>query len=105
MEELLTATPSSTFGGLVGAVAGFDLSRRLPRLDVPSLVMVGTRDRLTPLRHAQRLAHTLPRAELVELARCGHVPMLERRFEFSRLIDEFSAKQHRLHHEVGRHAV
>jgi pimeloyl-ACP methyl ester carboxylesterase len=105
VEELLSATPSSTFGGLVSSVAGFDLSRRLPDLDVPALVIAGTHDRLTPLRHARRLAHRLPEAELVELARCGHVPMLERRFEFARLLEEFSAKRSRRGHEVGRHAV
>ena len=31
-------------------------------------------------------------AQLVELPRCGHMPMLERRHEFSRLVDEFTAK-------------
>jgi pimeloyl-ACP methyl ester carboxylesterase len=34
----------------------------------------------------------LATAQLVELPRCGHMPMLERRHEFSRLIDEFSDK-------------
>jgi pimeloyl-ACP methyl ester carboxylesterase len=93
--ELLNAAPPSTFRGLVSSVAAFDLSAHLSRLDVPALVLAGTHDRLTPLRHARRLAGTLPRAELVELARCGHMPMLERRYEFSRLIDEFSAKRDR----------
>jgi pimeloyl-ACP methyl ester carboxylesterase len=28
----------------------------------------------------------------VELPRCGHMPMLERRHEFARLIEEFAVK-------------
>ena len=54
--------------------------------------MVGSHDRLTPPRHARRTADALPRAELVELPRCGHMPMIERRREFARLLDEFAAK-------------
>ena len=49
-------------------------------------------DRLTPPRHAQRTAAALARSELVELPRCGHMPMIERRREFTRLIEEFAAK-------------
>jgi pimeloyl-ACP methyl ester carboxylesterase len=102
VEELITATPSSTLAGLMASVATFDLSRALPTLDLPSLVIVGSHDHLTPVRHAERLARALPRAELVELARSGHVPMLERRYEFSRLLSEFAAKLDRRHPDVGR---
>ena len=63
-----------------------------PRSSCRPLVVVGTHDRVIPPRHARRLAAGLPRAELVELPRCGHQPMLERRNEFNRLLDEFSAK-------------
>jgi pimeloyl-ACP methyl ester carboxylesterase len=61
-------------------------------MDLPALVLVGSHDHLTPPRHAWRTAAAQPRAELVELPRCGHMPMLERRREFGRLVDEFSAK-------------
>jgi len=91
-ERLHMATASSTMGALLPALALFDLSSRLGTIDLPVLVVVGSHDRLTPPRHALRTAGALPRAELVELARCGHMPMLERRREFARLVDEFSAK-------------
>jgi pimeloyl-ACP methyl ester carboxylesterase len=92
VEGLHMATPSSTLGSLLPALAMFDLSRWLGSVDLPVLVVVGSHDRLTPPRHAQRTAGALPHAELVELPRCGHMPMLERRREFSRLLDEFTAK-------------
>lgn len=92
VEQLHRAAPMGTLGQLVASLALFDLSAELGEIDLPALVVVGSRDRLTSLRHARRMADALPRAELVELPRCGHMPMLERRNEFSRLLEEFCAK-------------
>jgi non-heme chloroperoxidase len=92
VEGLHLATAPSTVAALLPALALFDLSTWLGHLERPVLVVVGSRDRLTPPRHAQRTAAALPHSELVELPRCGHMPMIERRFEFARLIEEFAAK-------------
>jgi pimeloyl-ACP methyl ester carboxylesterase len=92
VEGLHRATPPSTVSGLLPSLAVFDLSAWLSTVDLPTLVVVGTHDHLTPPRLALRTAGAMPRAELVELPRCGHMPMLERRREFSRLLDEFAAK-------------
>jgi len=92
VESIHMATPASTLAGLLPSLAVFDLSGWLSTVDLPTLVVVGTHDRLTPPRHALRTAGAMPRAELVELPRCGHMPMLERRREFSRLLDEFATK-------------
>jgi pimeloyl-ACP methyl ester carboxylesterase len=92
VEGLHLATASSTLSELIPALALFDLSKWLGTIDLPALVVVGSNDRLTPPRHALRTAAALPRSELVELPRCGHMPMIERRHEFTRLIEEFAAK-------------
>jgi pimeloyl-ACP methyl ester carboxylesterase len=92
VEAMHRGTPSRTLAELIPSLAAFDLSARLGSLDLPVLVVVGSHDRITPPRLSRRLAGALPEAQLVELARCGHMPMLERRHEFSRLVDEFSAK-------------
>jgi pimeloyl-ACP methyl ester carboxylesterase len=46
--------------------------------DVPTFVLAGASDRLTPLRHARALADALPHAELVIYPRAGHMLPLER---------------------------
>ncbi|HXW35658.1 MAG TPA: alpha/beta hydrolase, partial [Acidimicrobiales bacterium] len=92
VEALIGATPSSTFAALTPSLAAFDVSRELDSRAPRSLVIVGSHDHLTPVRQSRRLVETLPVAELVELPRCGHMPMLERRHEFSRLLAEFSDK-------------
>lgn len=91
-ESMGAAAPAATLAGLIGTIASFDITARLPDIDIPTLVVVGTHDRLTPPSHARRLADALPRAELVELPRAGHMPMLERPHELARLLDELAGK-------------
>ncbi len=92
VEGMHLATPSATVSALLPALALFDLSKWLGSLELPVLIVVGSHDRLTPPRHALRTAAALPQSELVELPRCGHMPMIERQHEFARLIEEFAAK-------------
>jgi len=51
--------------------------RRLGRLDAPTLLLHGARDRLIPLASARRMAATHPDWRLEVAPDIGHVPMLE----------------------------
>ena len=59
------------------ACNAFDVTDRLPEIDLPALIVGGEEDRLTPIRYAQALATSLPHAELHQLAGAGHMAMLE----------------------------
>jgi pimeloyl-ACP methyl ester carboxylesterase len=60
------------------AIARIDLYDALASLTVPTLVIAGERDRLTPRAHADRIAELLANpTELVVLPRCGHMGPLE----------------------------
>lgn len=54
-----------------------DLRHAVPRLRVPTLVVVGEHDRVTPPAAALELTGALPDARLVVLEGAGHLPMLE----------------------------
>ncbi|MHB8695901.1 MAG: alpha/beta fold hydrolase, partial [Solirubrobacteraceae bacterium] len=61
------------------AISDMDIDHALPRLTIPTLVMAGANDRLTPPVHAQRMADVLPSLEsLVVLPATGHMGPLER---------------------------
>jgi pimeloyl-ACP methyl ester carboxylesterase len=92
VEAMLAETDPRTMNGLLEALARVNLTALLPSVDLPTLVTVGTHDRLTPPWHSRRLETRLPEARLVELARCGHMPMLERPKEFDRLLEEHARK-------------
>jgi len=96
VEAIQLATSSRTLAGLLPSLALFDLSSNIDSIDQPVLVVVGSHDHLTPPRMARRMAAALPNSQMVELPRCGHMPMMERPHEFSHLLEEFAAKtEHR----------
>ncbi len=62
----------------------------LAATSTPSLVLVGSRDLLTPVRQARKIAKLLPNARLEVIPLAGHQLMQERPREVSALIDEFA---------------
>jgi pimeloyl-ACP methyl ester carboxylesterase len=50
------------------------LVRRYPEIDVPTLLLWGERDPVIPLWVGERLSEDLPRARLVVMPQCGHIP-------------------------------
>ena len=83
-ERMLVACPPDVRTGVALRLADLDLREGLTRLTVPTLVMAGENDRLTPPVHAQRMAAALPALEsLVVLPDTGHMGPLERPDEVS----------------------
>lgn len=68
-----------------------DGRQALSELDLPALVLVGSRDLLTPVFAARRIAALLPHAELEVLAGAGHQLMQERPQEVAELIERFAS--------------
>jgi pimeloyl-ACP methyl ester carboxylesterase len=65
-------------------MSDMDLWHAVAKLTVPTLVVAGASDRLTPPAHAQRIANALPRpAGLLELPQTGHMTPLERPLELA----------------------
>jgi pimeloyl-ACP methyl ester carboxylesterase len=81
-ERMLIACPPDVRADVGLAISEIDLYHALPRLTVPTLVLAGSNDRLTPPSHAKRIAEALPNLEqLVVLERTGHMAPLERHEE------------------------
>lgn len=76
-DRALRETPPWITLGDYLACDGFDVLERLGVVRVPTLVVVGREDRLTPPRYAAYLAATIPGARLVEVDGAGHFPQLE----------------------------
>jgi pimeloyl-ACP methyl ester carboxylesterase len=73
-------------------LAGLDISDSLPFLDMPTRVLVGTADRMTPPVHARFMAERLPRCEgLTELPGVGHMTPLEAPGAIAALIRKLAA--------------
>ena len=76
-ERVLAETPPLVTLGDFLACDRFDVADRLPRIAVPTLILAGAEDRLTPPRLGRALADGIPGARLVEIPGAGHFPQLE----------------------------
>jgi pimeloyl-ACP methyl ester carboxylesterase/putative sterol carrier protein len=59
---------------------------RAARIEVPTLIVWGRKDRIVPVSLGHRLANAIPDAELVVLPEVGHVPQFEQPEETRRLV-------------------
>ena len=82
-------TPAAAAGCMVGNLT-YNVVDRLGGLDVPTLVVVGSKDRTAPERSARRLAAALPKAEFVVLPGVGHPVGLQCPDRLTALINEFA---------------
>jgi pimeloyl-ACP methyl ester carboxylesterase len=76
-ERALAATPARVTLGDFAGCDRFDVMSTLAGVRMPTLVVVGRDDRLTPPKYAAWLAATIPGAGLVEVAGAGHFVQLE----------------------------
>jgi pimeloyl-ACP methyl ester carboxylesterase len=64
----------------------FDVADRLWRLEMPTLVMAGTRDAIIPFSHQRALATAIPGARFTALEAAGHIGFLTHRNEVARQV-------------------
>jgi len=77
-EAMSAATKAQAVGDFWVTLDAHDKLEALETISqVPTLVIVGDRDRLTPPSDAHRIAAAIPGAKLVELRGAGHCTMLE----------------------------
>jgi len=84
--SMMAAMSPSAFSGLFGPLLAFDVHRQIHAIDLPTHVVVGSRDMGTPPRLARAIVEQIPGAELTVYPGCGHMVMLERADEFCDLL-------------------
>ena len=88
IETLLQARPTTLHGDFA-ACDRFDVMDRVGTIRVPTLVVCGGDDVLTPPKYAQFLAEKIQGARLEIIGGAGHMVMLEKPDEFNSRIKEF----------------
>lgn len=88
--QMLSECEQDTSRGAILPLMGLDLTAELAQLTIPTLVVGGTADLLTPPVEARRLARHISGARLELLERGGHMLMLERTDELHRLLFDFA---------------
>ena len=87
-EECLLCPQEVGYNDFV-ACNNFDVRERLGEIRVPSLVVVGDEDKLTPVKWSQYLADHILDAEMTIIEHAGHMVMLEQPEKLNQAIDTF----------------
>src|SRR5262249_44257479 len=74
---------------LAASAKRHSLAARLHEIRVPTLLVWGQDDRITPPEVARRFHALIPDAALVFLRECGHAPMLERPEAFAAVVGDW----------------
>jgi len=70
-----------------------NLSDELRDIKVPTCLIWGQNDTITPPMVAEEFEKLLPNSELHFIDKCGHAPMMEQPAEFNKVLGDFLAKQ------------
>ncbi len=90
VRKMMGECPPETRLNAPRVLVGLDLTGELPNVRVPTLVIGGSADVLTPPFEARQMARLIPGARLEILRGGGHMLMLERTEAVDRLIVDFA---------------
>ena len=88
LREVLVASDAAGYIASCEAVGAIDFRASNRRIDVPTLVIAGTRDEATPLAMSQQIADAIADAQLATID-AAHISAVERPAEFAALLLAF----------------
>ncbi|HEX7174716.1 MAG TPA: alpha/beta fold hydrolase [Pyrinomonadaceae bacterium] len=88
-EMILATRPEGAAAALRGMAARRDQTDLLQEIVVPTLIIVGSEDSLTPPKDSEAMHHAIRGSRLVIIEGAGHVSNLERPTEFNRALEDF----------------
>jgi pimeloyl-ACP methyl ester carboxylesterase len=86
---IVDTLPTSIAAALRGMAVRADMRAELPKINVPTLVVCGAEDAITPPAEMQSMAQAMPQARYVEIANAGHMMPVERPAEAAEAVFSF----------------
>jgi len=87
-EEMKNISPEVTYGDFE-ACDKFNVMDRLKEITVPTLIICGFEDQLTPVKYSEYLKNNILNSKLEIIADAGHMVMLEKPKEFNEVLEKF----------------
>jgi pimeloyl-ACP methyl ester carboxylesterase len=86
--HMMDARPSVLLGDLL-ACNEFDVTSQLKKIDVPTFIICGAEDKMTPLKFSESLRDGIANSQLHVLDDTGHMVMLEQPDAVSNILKKF----------------
>jgi len=87
-EGLLNTDQNVVYNDLI-ACNNFDISDKVSEINIPTLIIAGKEDILTPVKYSEYLNHQIYDSELTFIEGSGHFVMQEKQEEFNEIILNF----------------
>ncbi len=94
-QKILAAAPEGVAAALRGMAERLDVRGDLPRIALPTLVLVGQTDAISTVDEMRGMAAAIPGAEFVVIPNSGHMTPLENPTAFNEAIEQFIARVER----------
>jgi len=91
VQELLEVPAEVTYGDFQ-ACDRFDRMNEISRIDLPTLLVCGEDDALTPVKYSQYMKERIRNARIVVIPDAGHSVMLEKPEELNNVLRSFLAE-------------
>jgi pimeloyl-ACP methyl ester carboxylesterase len=88
INEMMRCQPEVLYGDFL-ACDQFDVMKEVERIDLPTLIICGDDDQLTPVKYSQLLHSRIKGSKLEVLPNAGHMVMMESPQAFNEKIREF----------------
>jgi pimeloyl-ACP methyl ester carboxylesterase len=88
IEGLSRANPDVLYGDLL-ACDRLDITGEIPQIGIPTLIICGADDKMTPPPLSQHLKDNIPGAQLSLIENAGHMVMLENAEAFNNILRTF----------------
>jgi pimeloyl-ACP methyl ester carboxylesterase len=93
IRDVIASVPPDVRTDTFRIMTGWDFTPHLPAMRWPTLVFIGSRDRLVNPTESRTLAESLPRGRAVVFPDAGHAAFLERPNRFNRELRRFAARR------------
>jgi pimeloyl-ACP methyl ester carboxylesterase len=90
ISDLMRCRPEVLYGDFL-ACDRFDIINELEKIDLPTLVLCGDEDELTPVKYSQFLHSRIKHSKIEILPNAGHMVMMESPQAFNEKVGEFIA--------------
>lgn len=88
VNEMLRAQPKVVYGDFL-ACDRFDVMNEVEKIDLPTLILCGDEDQLTPVKYSRFLQSRIKGSKLEILPNAGHMVMMESALTFNEAIRTF----------------
>lgn len=88
-DMMLKTKPEGAAAALRGMAQREDQTELLPKITVPTLILVGAEDAITPVADSEKMHQAIKGSSLVVLDHAGHVSNLERTQQFNDALLQF----------------